>query len=266
MTLWWPFRLRLDSLFLRSAAMSTRIDAVVVILAAMAALYGLALSLQPDALFRKGSGLQPCSRALLQLGMTGDFAWRLGWWWTTITAIYLHGGLAHIAWNSLYIYAIGKVVTDVYGHARMFILFNISGAFGFLLSNSVSGAPTVGGTGAMHGLLGGLLVYGHRHGGLAKTPGLWWTSVVAVVFFAISAFVDLRETAERLAPGLSPPRVNGWLNLGGLVSGSVVALFFDPKKNSRESTPALVVALCLVVVVVVGVGLSYLLVTQELLS
>ena len=28
--------------------------------------------------------------------MTGGIAWELGWWWTLVTATYLHGGLLHI--------------------------------------------------------------------------------------------------------------------------------------------------------------------------
>ena len=63
-------------------------------------LYVAALALQPDAIFRvRGlfSFLSPGTRALYQLGMTGGVAWREGWWWTMLTAIYhmLKTGTVH---------------------------------------------------------------------------------------------------------------------------------------------------------------------------
>src|SRR5205823_13683274 len=101
-------------------------------------LYAIALVLEPDALLHPGSLfsiLSPGTRALYQLGMTGGVAWREGWWWTVLTAIYLHGGLLHIFFNLMWIRNLGPAVTEVYGPARAFVVFSIAGAVGFLLSN-----------------------------------------------------------------------------------------------------------------------------------
>ena len=54
--------------------------------------------------------LSPGTRALYQLGMTGGVAWREGWWWTLLTAIYLHGGLLHIFFNLMWMRNLGPAV------------------------------------------------------------------------------------------------------------------------------------------------------------
>ena len=107
-------------------------------------LYTVALLLQPEAITDlRGvlSLLSPGSRALYQLGMTGGVAWQLGWWWTLLTAIYLHGSLLHIFFNLMWIRNLGPVATEVYGPARAFVLFSAAGAAGFLLSNLMHRRP-----------------------------------------------------------------------------------------------------------------------------
>ena len=152
--------------FLRSLV-GARLDLIVLIIGACLTLYALALLLQPEAIF-SGSGfltiLSPGGRALYQLGMTGGVAWELGWWWTLLTATYLHGGLLHIAFNVMWIRNLGPAAAEVYGPARTFVLFNAAAAAGFLLSNEMSGAPTIGASGAIFGLLAALIVYGRKRG------------------------------------------------------------------------------------------------------
>ena len=93
-----------------------RVDLVSLILMACFSLYDAALLLQPEALF-SGRGilsfLSPGNRALYQLGMTGGAAWSLGWWWTILTANYLHGSLLHIFFNMMWVRNLAPESTDV---------------------------------------------------------------------------------------------------------------------------------------------------------
>ena len=98
--------------------------------------------------------------------MTGGVAWELGWWWTLLTAIYLHGGLLHIFFNMYWIRILGPSATEVFGPARTFVLFNVAGVAGFLLSNLMSGGPTVGASG------GNFRVNGRIDRLRAKTAGV----------------------------------------------------------------------------------------------
>src|SRR5207247_243439 len=79
------------------------------------------LVLQPEAILQMNglfSILSPGQRALYQLGMTGGVAWREGWWWTVLTAIYLHGGLLHIFFNVMWIRSLGPQVEEVSAPAQ----------------------------------------------------------------------------------------------------------------------------------------------------
>src|SRR5262249_61988609 len=91
------------------------------IVSACIGLYVASLLLDPKAIFSNFSFwnlLAPSQRSLYQLGMTGGVAWQQGWWWTVLTAIYLHGSLLHIFFNMMWVRDLGPAVTNAYGPAR----------------------------------------------------------------------------------------------------------------------------------------------------
>ena len=236
------------------STLGNRVNMLVVLIGAIVTLHGLALLLQPESILSVDprGGLSPGGRALYQLGMTGGIAWELGWWWTIVSASYLHGGLVHLIPNLFYVYALGAAVVSIYGHARMFVLFNVGGASGFLLSNAVAGGPTIGASGGYFGFAAGLLLYGRRCGTSAVATWLWWCCLVMVVFMAFIPF--------------ALPRFNGWVNVGGLIGGWITALFLSPKDKSRESIVILALQFLFATALVVGVGLSFWQVNSILLA
>jgi rhomboid protease GluP len=214
-------------------------------------LYAVALLLQPDAMFSGGglmSFLSPSSRALYQLGMTGGLAWQLGWWWTVFTAVYLHGSLLHIIFNVMWIRDLGPAVTEMYGPARAFVLFNVSGAAGFLISNLMTGVPTIGASGAIFGLLGALIVYGRRRGGSMMSAQLWQWAIILFVF------------------GFLMPGINNWAHAGGFAGGWAGAYLMGFSHEQRESTWVMLVSIGFVVVTLLGFVLSFVKITGILLS
>lgn len=246
----WPFRVlrfRFPSLL---STLGTRVDMLVLIIGAMVTLYGLALLLQPEAILNGQPGLSPGGLALYQLGMTSGAVWELGWWWTVVPAIYLHGGLVYLVTSVLYVYALGVAVVDIYGHARMFVLFNVAGVSGFLASNVVSGTPSIGPSGAYIGLAVGLLLYGRRSGASAIAGWLWWCCVAFVIFVTLASFA---------LAGL-----NGWANVGGLVGGWIAALLLYRNDESSENMIIRGLQIAFVIALVVGVSLSFLQVTSSL--
>lgn len=227
-----------------------RLDLITIIVGGCVALYVTSLVLDPSAIFHPGglfSFLSPGQRALYQLGMTGGVAWQQGWWWTVLTAIYLHGGLLHIFFNVMWIRNLGPQVIQVYGPARAFVLFSLAGAAGFLLSNMLTSSPSIGASGSIFGLLAALIVYGRKRGGTAMTMQLWqW----AVIMFAM---------------GFVMSGVNNWAHLGGFAGGWATAegMRFSEK---RESRAVQLLALALLVMTALGVVLSFVKVTGILLS
>src|ERR1044072_354994 len=206
-----------------------RLDLVPLIVSSCVLLYIVALVLQPDAVLHPAGGifglLSPGTRALYQLGMTGGIAWQQHWWWTLLTAIYLHGGLLHIFFNMMWIRNLGPTVDEVYGPARGFVIFSIAGAAGFLVSNLAAGTPTIGASGSIFGLLAALIVYGRRTGARLMSQQLWQYAIVLFVMgFLMSA-------------------LNNWAHAGGFAGGWVTAEAMRFSHEKRESAKVQLLAL-----------------------
>ena len=229
----------------------SHLDLISLIVMTCVSLYVVALLLQPEAITASRglmSLLSPGSRALYQLGMTGGVAWQLDWWWTLLTAIYLHGGLLHIFFNVMWIRNLGPVATEVYGPARAFVLFNVAGAAGFLASNVITGVPTIGASGSVFGLLAALIVYGRRRGSSVMTTQLWQWAIILFIF------------------GFLFSGVNNFAHAGGFAGGWVAAYAMPVSDDKRESSWVLLTALALIGITALGVVLSFVNVTGLLLA
>ncbi|MCE2448936.1 MAG: rhomboid family intramembrane serine protease, partial [Candidatus Latescibacteria bacterium] len=131
-------------------------------------LYLLALALDPSAIFQTQGLMQilsPSIQASFKLGVTGTvpiFAYKF--WWTPITAIYLHGGLLHIFFNMMWVRQLGPVVEELFGPFRLFAIFTIAGITGFIASTLAGHELTLGASGSIFGLLAAAIAYGRRAG------------------------------------------------------------------------------------------------------
>lgn len=203
------------------------------------ALYVASLVFDPAALLRPRSAFDifsPSGRALDMLGMTSGFAWAYGHWWTLFTSIYLHGTLLHILFNVLWIRQLGPAVEDLYGRARLIIVFTVAGVAGFALSNVVSGFPTVGASGSIFGLLGAMVAYGRKRGGTFGAMVLRQYGQWALILFVF---------------GLLMPGVNNWAHGGGFVGGLATGFALSFEDVRKESgLDRLLAAACVVATVV----------------
>jgi rhomboid protease GluP len=228
-----------------------RIDLISIIVMSCGALYVASLLLDPGAMLRVAwpfGILSPSTRALYQLGMTSRAVFQMGWWWTVLTAIYLHGGLLHIFFNLIWIRNLGPAATQAYGPARSFVIFSIAGAVGFVVSDLASASPSIGASGSIFGLLAALIVYGRRHGHAALTAQLWqWAIIVFVMGFVMQG-------------------VNNWAHAGGFAGGWVTAELMRSNDEKRESPAVQVLAVLLLVVTAVGIPLSFVRVTTMMLA
>jgi rhomboid protease GluP len=193
-------------------------------------LYMVSLFIDPSAIFQPRGIfdlLSPSMRALDRLGMTGNYALATGRWWTMITAIYLHGSLLHILFNMLWLRQLGQMVEELFGIARTFLIFTISGIVGFVVSNFMGVGFTIGASGAIFGLLAALIYYGRSRGGffgaaIYRQVGIW-----ALVMFLF---------------GFMAPAVNNFAHAGGFIGGYLAAMLlgYHEKKpaNALHSTLA----------------------------
>jgi rhomboid protease GluP len=139
-----------------------------------------------------------------------------GWWWTLLTASWLHGSLLHILFNMMWVRDLGSAMVDFVGVSRTIIIYTISGVCGFLLSSLFGNFNSVGASASIFGLLGAMVHYGRSGAG--------------------SSFV--KDTALRYAlilfvMGLILPGVDNFAHGGGFVGGYASSAFLKPSTRER---------------------------------
>src|SRR5882672_5032163 len=211
---------------------------------ACVALYVASLLLDPrSALAVRGpfDAFSPSADALEALGAAGTEPWRLGRWWTIFTGIYLHGGMLHILFNVLWIRQLGPAVEEIYGPARLVVIFTVSGAVGFLVSNAFGYRFTIGASGAVFGLLGAIVAFGGKRGGTFGAMVLRQYGYMALLMFVLSYFM---------------PAVNNAAHAGGFAGGLLAGFALSLAERRRETALDWVLAAGCIAVTLAGFALS----------
>jgi len=149
-----------------------------------------------------------------------------GQWYRIFTAMFLHGDMSHLAGNMIMLFFIGNIVEKELGHIKYFILYFGSGIVGamaslWMQSNIVTGdsPSSIGASGAIFGMLGGLLWILIRNKGRLEEM-----TFVRVLFFICYA----------LYGGLTSPNVDNAAHFGGLTAGFLIAILLYRKKASLK--------------------------------
>src|SRR3954471_10086897 len=130
---------------------------------------------------------------------------------TVFTSMFMHGGLAHLGGNLLFLWIFGDNVEDAIGHLRYIGFYSLCGvcaALAQVLTNTGSQAPMVGASGAIAGVLGAYLVL-YPRAPITVFAGFFLISVPAWVVVGFWFLLQLS---------------GGWAALG-LETGSGVAFF-----------------------------------------
>jgi rhomboid protease GluP len=173
----------------------------------------------------KGGGLS------ILWGMGGEATYRLGMsapygiyvqhqWYRLITAMFLHGGLIHIGFNMMSLMQLGPALEELYGSARYFFLYIVTGAFGFLASSFI-GHYSLGASGGLLGLVGAMLAITSKRGG-SYMRELRSRLISSVVILFVLGFMGMG--------------IDNWAHGGGLASGFVLGKIFADRQpmNERE--------------------------------
>ena len=109
--------------------------------------------------------------------------------WRFVTAVFLHGSLLHIAFNMWVLMDVGPLVEEMYGTGRYLFLYVVTGIGGYLLSSGIGGGVSVGGSGALLGLVGVLLAstVGRKSAGMQMLRGqlIRWLIYIAILGFVV---------------------------------------------------------------------------------
>ncbi len=147
------------------------------------------------------------SRTLAAWGANAAWLINQGQWWRLFSAIFIHIGMIHLAFNSYALIFIGPLLEELLGKERFLFIYLTTGAFGFVLSNAYYPArlTTAGASGAIFGMIGAAIVLSKRSAA--------WSSVMRqqLVHWAIYGFVYGLILGANAA------------HLGGFVSGVAIA-------------------------------------------
>lgn len=140
-----------------------------------------------------------------------------------IVAMFLHGGLIHFLFNTYFLHYFGSFTENLLGKAKYIIIYFASGLGSSLLvlwlgdPNTV----TIGASGALFGILGGLLVLTY-----VKTS---WFHPMTIKNIRTIAVINIIFT-------FLMPNISRLGHIGGFVSGAILIYFLTPDKPPlRES-------------------------------
>lgn len=150
---------------------------------------------------------------------------RAGEWWRLFTAVFLHADLGHLLLNGASLWFVGRPTEKAFGRGRFLALFLLAAAAGNLASNLISPyrPPSIGASGGIAGLMGGLLIAFAR---VRDPAARVWRNKICIFLVAIvivQTMVDFHL-----------PRIDKTAHLAGLLSGCGLALWWKPRSKTHE--------------------------------
>lgn len=150
---------------------------------------------------------------------------------TAFTSMFLHGGLAHILGNMIFLQAFGKAVENRFGAWRFLGFYLLGGlaAVGFQYAvDPQSPVPMVGASGAIAAVLGGYLLFYPK----AEFRALFFTPL-PIMADVRAYWLLIVWFAGQIMPGVSEllnPSMGGgiayWAHIGGFIGGLALAAFW----------------------------------------
>ena len=145
---------------------------------------------------------------------------RLGEYYRLITSMFLHGDILHLFFNCYAIYVIGPQLESFMGKAKFLFIYIFSGILGGFLSIAMSNYASIGASGAIFGLLGGMLYFGYHY-------RLYLGSVLK------SQIIPL--IVLNLVLGFMNSGIDNFAHFGGLIGGVLATSVVGVKYKSSKS-------------------------------
>jgi membrane associated rhomboid family serine protease len=157
--------------------------------------------------------------------------------YTLFTHMFLHGGLAHVGGNMLFLWIFGDNVEDALGHLRYAVFYfacGLAAAAAQIASGPSSTVPMVGASGAISGVLAGYLLLYPRSPIQVVNPipvmWLFW----GLFMWLPAWFVIIEWFAVNLWSAFQPSTAGGGVAFFAHVGGFVAGLALLPLLRSRE--------------------------------
>jgi membrane associated rhomboid family serine protease len=149
----------------------------------------------------------PSQQVLFDLGAMFPPAIADGQFWRLFTAIFLHAGLLHLAFNAYALWLFGRQVETAYGRTWMLLIYVVSGFLASVASYAFGPiqALGVGASGAIFGIFGAFIAYNYRRRHLALAAANLRMAMTLILLNLLLAF------------GFA--RIDWRAHLGGLIAG-----------------------------------------------
>lgn len=161
---------------------------------------------------------------------------------TLITSMFMHGGLAHIFGNMLFLWIFGDNIEHALGHARYLIFYLVCGViaslshvFATVMLGGNPYLPSLGASGAISGVLGGyILLYPRKR--VAVILFYIVTDVPAVVAIGLWFVFQVISGLGWLGGGSQMGGVAYGAHIGGFIAGLVLVKLFAIGRGARMRT------------------------------
>ncbi len=148
--------------------------------------------------------------------------------YTLITHMFLHGSILHLGGNMLFLWVFGDNIEDCMGHFRFLIFYLLCGIAGGLAHTYMlpgSGAPLIGASGAISGIIGAYLLLHPRVQvwvlvlGRIPLPINAALAIIAWFLFQIYQVVYMTQAGTAW-----------WAHIGGFVAGIILVIIMKRKE------------------------------------
>jgi rhomboid protease GluP len=164
-----------------------------------------------------------------------------------LTAMFLHGGLIHLAFNMWALWDTGRLAERFYGNWQLLLIYMVSGLCGSMASLffAASRSVSVGASGAIFGVVGCLLA------ATLTKPHRLPPALVKSMRSSMFAFIGYSLFMGFVVGFIDNAAHIGGL-VGGFVMGAVLAEKFDHDEFKRQAPMRAVAACGLALVVLTG--------------
>lgn len=143
--------------------------------------------------------------------------------WQLVTYMFLHGGIGHIFFNLFALWIFGQAIENFWGTKRFTVYYFLTGIGAAVIHMFIGGggAPTVGASGAVFGLLLAFgMMFPDRYIVLLIPP----IPIKAKYFVAIFGAIELFSGVMRPGSGIAH-----FAHLGGMVVGFILIKYWGVK-------------------------------------
>jgi membrane associated rhomboid family serine protease len=162
---------------------------------------------------------------------------------TLLSAMFMHGGWAHILGNMLYLWIFGDNIEDNFGHTKFIIFYLVAGfaaSFAQIAIAPDSLIPTLGASGAIAGVLGSYLIMFPKNRVRALLPlGFLWTTVELPAMVVLGFWIVIQVISQYTALVTTTMSEGGGVaymaHIGGFVAGAILTFLFRQKRSSYQA-------------------------------